>query len=53
MLERWFVFAIAATTLFALGSFFAKIASANDIPFRVYFFEGLGTITVLCTVIFL
>ncbi len=53
MLERWFIMALAATTLFALGSFFGKIASTHDIPFRVYFFEGLGTITVLCTVIFL
>lgn len=53
MLERWFIMALAATVLFALGSFFGKIASANDIPFRVYFFEGMGTLTVLFTVIFL
>lgn len=53
MLERWFVLALLATTLFALGSFFGKIASDSDIPFRVYFFEGMGTITVLCTIILL
>jgi len=53
MLERWFVLALLATTLFALGSFFGKIASNSDIPFRVYFFEGMGTITVLCTIILL
>jgi transporter family protein len=53
MLERWFILALFAITLFALGSFFGKIASTSDIPFRVYFFEGMGTITVLCTVIFL
>ncbi len=54
MLERWFILALAATTLFALGSFFGKIASSGSgVPFRVYFFEGLGTITVLCTVILL
>ncbi|MCH7928194.1 MAG: hypothetical protein E2O67_01325 [Deltaproteobacteria bacterium] len=53
MLERWFVLALLATTLFALGSFFGKIASDSDIPFRVYFFEGMGTITVLCMIILL
>ena len=53
MLERWFILALIATTLFALGSFFGKIASNSDIPFRVYFFEGVGTITVLCTIILL
>lgn len=53
MLERWFLLALAATTLFALGSFFGKLASSNDIPFRVYFFEGMGTITVLSSIIFL
>jgi len=53
MLERWFVLALLATTLFALGSFFGKIASNSDIPFRVYFFEGMGTITVLCMIILL
>lgn len=53
MLERWFLLALAATTLFALGSFFGKLASSNDIPFRVYFFEGMGTITVLSAIIFL
>ena len=30
----------------AVGSFLGKVASLKDIPHRVYFFEGVGTLTV-------
>ncbi len=50
-MERWVIFAIIATTLWGLGSFFGKIALMRDIPYRVYFFEGVGTITVLTALI--
>ncbi len=46
MLERWYLFTLLAIVLFAFGSFFGKIASLRDIPFRVYFFEGVGTLCV-------
>lgn len=49
MLERWYLLTILATICFAFGSFFGKIASLKDIPHRVYFFEGLGTLTVFTT----
>ena len=49
MLERWYLLTILATICFAFGSFFGKIASFKDIPHRVYFFEGLGTLTVFTT----
>ena len=50
-MERWVIFAIIATTMWGLGSFFGKIALMRDIPYRVYFFEGIGTITVLTSLI--
>lgn len=46
MMERWIIFSITAVILFGLGSFFGKLASMNDIPQRVYFFEAMGTLTV-------
>lgn len=51
MLERWYLLTIIATVCFAFGSFFGKIASFKDIPHRVYFFEGIGTLTVFTTFI--
>ncbi len=50
-MERWVILAIIATTMWGLGSFFGKIALMRDIPYRVYFFEGVGTITVLTSLI--
>jgi transporter family protein len=50
-MERWVIFAIIATTMWGLGSFFGKIALMRDIPYRVYFFEGIGTITVLTSLV--
>lgn len=50
-MERWFIFALIATAMWGLGSFFGKIALMRDIPYRVYFFEGIGTITVLASLI--
>jgi len=50
-MERWFILALTATFLWGLGSFFGKLALMRDIPYRVYFFEGIGTITVLTSLI--
>ncbi|MGQ0792591.1 MAG: EamA family transporter [Deltaproteobacteria bacterium] len=48
-MDRWFWMALIAIALWGLGSFFGKLASAKDIAYRVYLFEGIGTITVLAT----
>jgi bacterial/archaeal transporter family protein len=50
-MERWVLFALTATLMWGLGSFFGKIALMRDVPYRVYFFEGIGTITVLTSLI--
>jgi transporter family protein len=50
-MDRWVIFALIATMMWGLGSFFGKIALMRDIPYRVYFFEGVGTITVLSSLI--
>ncbi len=53
MVEKWYWIALLAVLLFALGSFFGKIASINDsVPYRVYFFEAIGTLCVFSAVIF-
>ncbi len=49
MIERWYLMTLLAIVCFALGSFLGKIASIRDIPHRVYFFEGVGTLTVFTT----
>lgn len=46
MLDRWIVLGIFAIVLFGVGSLFGKMASANDISSKVYFFEAVGTLTV-------
>lgn len=46
MVERWYLFTILAIVCFAVGSFLGKLAAIRDIPHRVYFFEGIGTLTV-------
>ena len=48
-MERWYLLTLLALVLFSLGSFFGKVASIKDIPYRVYFFEGAGTLTVFTT----
>lgn len=45
-MERWFWLAISAILLWGLGSFLGKLGLAKDTPYRVYFFEGVGTLTV-------
>jgi len=50
-MERWYVLTLLALVCFSLGSFFGKLASFKDIPYRVYFFEGVGTLTVFTTFI--
>ena len=40
---------VLALICFSLGSFFGKVASIRDIPQRIYFFEGVGTLTVFST----
>ena len=48
-MEKWFVLGVLAVVLFGIGSFLGKLASNTDISPRVYFFEGIGTITVFTT----
>lgn len=45
-MDRWYLLTLLAIICFSLGSFLGKVASMRDIPFRVYFFEGVGTLTV-------
>ena len=52
-MERWFWMALSAILLWGLGSFLGKVALAKDIPYRVYLFEGIGTLTVLASFILL
>ncbi|HSE83933.1 MAG TPA: EamA family transporter [Thermodesulfobacteriota bacterium] len=52
-MERWFWMALGAILLWGLGSFLGKIALAKDIPYRVYLFEGIGTITILASFVLL
>ncbi len=47
MTERWFAIALIVSLLWGSGSFFGKMALARDIPYRVYLFEGIGTLIVL------
>ena len=47
--ERWFLIILLAIICFSFGSFFGKLALLKDIPFRVYFFEAVGTLTVFTT----
>jgi len=49
MVERWYLLTILAIVCFSVGSFLGKLAAMRDIPFRVYFFEGIGTLTVFTT----
>jgi transporter family protein len=50
-MERWYVLTLLALVCFSLGSFLGKVASFRDIPYRIYFFEGVGTLTVFTTFI--
>lgn len=52
-MDRWFILALLAILLFSLGSFFGKMASFKDIPYRVYFFEGIGTLTIFSSIMLL
>lgn len=46
IMDRWYTMILLAIVCFAVGSFLGKVASLKDIPHRVYFFEGVGTLTV-------
>lgn len=48
-MDRWYTMILLAIVCFAVGSFLGKLASLKDIPHRVYFFEGVGTLTVFTT----
>ncbi|HEX3037129.1 MAG TPA: EamA family transporter [Thermodesulfobacteriota bacterium] len=50
-MERWFWMALGAILLWGLGSFLGKVALMKDIPYRVYLFEGIGTLTILSSFI--
>jgi transporter family protein len=43
--------ALGAILLWGLGSFLGKVALIKDIPYRVYLFEGIGTLTILTSFI--
>jgi transporter family protein len=51
-MERWYIMTVLALICFSLGSFLGKVASIKDIPYRIYFFEGVGTLTVFSTFVF-
>jgi len=51
-MERWYIMTVLALICFSLGSFLGKVASMKDIPYRIYFFEGVGTLTVFSTFVF-
>ncbi len=46
MSPKLIVLSCVVIVLFALGSFFGKIALLKDTSYRVYFFEAVGTLTV-------
>ena len=48
-MEKWFILTLLATLFFAFGSFFGKLATFKDIPYRAYFFEWIGTLMVFVT----
>jgi len=49
MAERWIPLTLTVMVLFALGSFFGKVALIKDSNTRVYFFEAIGTLMVFST----
>ena len=49
MAERWIPLTLTVMVLFALGSFFGKVALIKDSSTRVYFFEAIGTLMVFST----
>jgi transporter family protein len=51
-MERWFLMAVTVIFLWGLGSFFGKVALIKDVPYRVYLFEGIGTLAVLVFFVF-
>ena len=53
MLERWYWLSIVVIFLWALGGFFGKVALKYHTPYRVYFFEAVGTLTVATVVLLL
>jgi transporter family protein len=52
-MERWFIVAVIVCFLWGLGSFFGKLGLERDIPYRVYLFEGIGTLIVLTSFVLL
>ncbi len=51
-MEKWIGIALIVVLLWGLGSFFGKLALIKDIPYRVYLFEGIGTLIVLISFVF-
>lgn len=51
-MERWFGMALLVILLWGLGSLFGKLALIRDTPYRVYLFEGIGTLVVLILFVF-
>lgn len=51
-MERWFGMTLLVILLWGLGSLFGKLALIRDTPYRVYLFEGIGTLAVLILFVF-
>ncbi|GBD38365.1 hypothetical protein HRbin37_00614 [bacterium HR37] len=52
-MKGWVIIGIFVMFLWGIGSFFGKIALFKDTPYRVYLFEGMGTLVVLTVFVLL
>lgn len=52
-MKGWVIIGIFVMFLWGIGSFFGKIALLKDTPYRVYLFEGMGTLVVLTVFVLL
>ncbi|GIW47471.1 MAG: hypothetical protein KatS3mg078_1348 [Deltaproteobacteria bacterium] len=52
-MKGWVIIGIFVMFLWGIGSFFGKIALFKDTPYRVYLFEGMGTLVVLAVFVLL
>jgi transporter family protein len=53
VMKGWVIIGIFVMFLWGIGSFFGKIALFKDTPYRVYLFEGMGTLVVLAVFVLL
>jgi transporter family protein len=53
IMKGWVIIGIFVMFLWGIGSFFGKIALLKDTPYRVYLFEGMGTLVVLTVFVLL